>query len=113
MTDTLFDDQPRARRDGPETSKLSAKQIGQTARNQQMECMAAVARWPGRTMQELVANANAVWKNETPATAHIYSRRLPELRNKGYVRNGPTRACKVTRRQAMTWEPIPETESKK
>lgn len=101
----LFDEPPRARRDGPETSRQAAAHVAESgvASRQCSVCLAAVIRWPGRTTAELAANIEKVWKeNYTP---HIVGRRLPELRARDLIRNGPVRRCKATARRAMTWVP--------
>ena len=72
------------------------------ANAQQSECLAAVVRWPGRTASELCGNAQAKWGSKL--TRYDYGRRLPELRERGLIRNGPARKCKATGMKAMVWE---------
>lgn len=40
-----------------------------------------------------------------PSKREMLHKRLPDLRAKGLVHNPGTRACEVTGRSAMTWEP--------
>ena len=56
------------------------------------QCLETVTRFPGMTAREIEAQTNI--------KAH---KRLPELREDGIVRNGPSRECSISRRQAMTW----------
>lgn len=96
---------PRARSTDPATSHEAAEHVRRSglANEQQRQCLAAVVRWPGRTASELAGNAGAVWKSTL--TRYDFGRRLPELRRLGVIRNGVARTCKVTGREAMTWEP--------
>lgn len=55
-------------------------------------CLAVVKRQPGLTAREIEARIGI--------KAH---KRLPELRDDGQVRNGPSRPCTVSGRMAMTW----------
>jgi len=105
MTQLVFSnmDMPRARRTDPATSKAAAEHVDRTglARRQCEIVFEAVKRWPGRTAQELAANhRHAGGKMDR----YDFGRRLPELRNHGLLRNGPARTCKVSGREAETWE---------
>jgi hypothetical protein len=103
MTASLFD-HPRSRRSDPQTSHDAAEHVAKSglAADQQKRVLAAVVRWPGRTASELAENARAV--SQSTLTRYDFGRRLPELRRRGLVPNGPARTCRVTRRQAMVWK---------
>mgnify|MGYP001595903772 FL=1 len=62
--------------------------------------LAEVLKAPGRTAAE-VAEAMGV-------ALYAPSRRLPELREAGRLRNGRSRPCRVTRRLSLTWFPARE-----
>lgn len=59
--------------------------------------LAYVRRDAGRTAAE-IASATGVSRSAV-------SRRLPELRDRGLLRNGRSRPCAVTRRLSLTWYP--------
>ena len=84
------------RNSDPPTSTLSGMSIeaSGTARQQRTRCLEAVVDMPGLTAREIEAHIGI--------KAH---KRLPELRESGDVRNGPSRTCMVSGRQALTWEP--------
>jgi hypothetical protein len=80
----------------PPTSALAGRHMrasGLASRQRDM-CLAVVKADPGLTAREIEARIGI--------KAH---KRLPELRADGLVRNGPTRTCTVSDRQAMTWLP--------
>jgi hypothetical protein len=80
----------------PHTSALAGRQVracGCTKRHRDL-CLTVVKRQPGLTACEIEARIGI--------KAH---KRLPELRADKLVRNGPSRACTVSGRQAMTWLP--------
>jgi hypothetical protein len=84
------------RRCDPPTSALAGRHVracGMARRHRDL-CLAVVKRQPGLTAREIEAHLGI--------KAH---KRLPELRAEGLVRNGATRACTVSGRQAMTWTP--------
>jgi CRP-like cAMP-binding protein len=88
---------PIARRSDPVTSHLAAEQITASgARSKQAAaCLAAVRMNPGSTSAELAVAAGI--------DRYTAARRLPELRARGEVSNGPARLCRVTGRAALTW----------
>lgn len=92
----------RARREDPATSHEAAEGVEASgkANDQRSLCLERVRRYPGETAAEIAAALHI--------ERHIPSRRLPELRDAGLVKNGQTRVCGVMGRQSMTW--IPETE---
>ena len=65
------------------------------AQRQRDRCLAVVQLLPGHTAREIEARIGI--------KAH---KRLPELRAEGLVCNGPTRACLISERPAMTWIPV-------
>jgi len=91
-----------ARRTDPFTSQLralAAKHGGKT-QIQRLRCLVAVLLHPGLTGAELAVS--------TGMERHAPSRRLPELREKGQVCNGPSRRCSVTGRLSLVWLPAEE-----
>jgi hypothetical protein len=58
-------------------------------------CLETVIQTPGLTAREI--------EDRLGIKAH---KRLPELRRAGMVRNGRSRICRVSGRQALTWQPI-------
>jgi len=81
----------------PETSKLAAigvEEMGIAATHRAM-CLRAVESNPGRTAAEIAVLCTL--------ERHVPSRRLPELRALGLIRNGDARACTVQGTKAMTW----------
>jgi len=80
----------------PPTSALAGRHMRASglAQRQRDMCLAVVKLEPGLTAREIEARIGI--------KAH---KRLPELRADGLVRNGPTRTCTVSDRQAMTWHP--------
>jgi hypothetical protein len=101
----LFDQiRDPARNDGPETSKLSARHLKASGKMNK-QCVAALA-----ALREYIARTGVLPTNQElaggdPALVHIYSRRLADLRVNGAIRKMPARKCRVTGRQAATWEP--------
>jgi len=89
--------QPIARRDDPETSKAAARDVTASGKRakQAAECLSAVRMFPSSTSAELAVSAGL--------DRYTAARRLPELRSRGLVENGPARLCRVTGRAAMTW----------
>lgn len=80
----------------PPTSVLAgheAEADGSAQRHRAM-CFDTVMQTPGMTAREI--------EDRLGIKAH---KRLPELRRAGMVRNGKSRACAVTGRQALTWHP--------
>ena len=89
----------RARRTDPATSHQAAAQVEArgTAASQRVICLLRVQTGPGQTAAEI-----AEWSG---LERHVPSRRLPELRAMGLVRNDDTRLCRITGNRSMTWEP--------
>lgn len=87
----------RARRLDPKTSHDAARTVERSgaAQAQRDACLDEVRRGPGQTAAEI---ALAVGLER-----HAPSRRLPELRVAGLVRNGEARKCVVMGRLALTW----------
>lgn len=105
MTDSIADDMPlfalrmqaRARNSDPMTSHLAADAVERkgNAATQRTLCLAEVRRMPGQTAAEIAAALGL--------ERHVPSRRLPELREAGLVRNGDARRCDVQGTMALTW----------
>jgi predicted ArsR family transcriptional regulator len=98
----MNDMKARARREDPATSHEAAQGVESSgkAHDQRSLCLERVKRCPGETAAEIAAALHI--------ERHIPSRRLPELRDAGLVKNGTSRVCGVMGRQSMTW--LPETE---
>jgi len=91
-----------ARQANPIMSHQAAEEVESSGRaaSQRHLCLLEVWKNPGRTATEI---AEAVGLER-----HIPSRRLPELRQAGQVKNGPERDCAVTGNLSMTWFPCVE-----
>lgn len=68
-----------------------------------------VANHPGSTAVELYMSQRRM-SDDQFLTRHEISRRLPELRAAGLVRNGDRRKCRVRDTLQMTWLPVEATE---
>ena len=80
----------------PAPSRIAAEKVTRTtAQSNRAILLAAVEANPGRTAVELAAL--------TGVDRHEASRRLPDLRRAGLVRNGPDRACSVSGNPMGTW----------
>jgi len=92
----------RARSTDPSTSHDAAREAESSGRaaGQRLICLGQVLRVPGLTAAEIAVR--------TGLERHVPSRRLPELREQGLVRNGGERTCGETGRRSMTWEPVAE-----
>ncbi|SRR5579871_2395074 len=92
---------PRARRKDPASSHIAADYVSATG-SAAAQCgfaLAAVKSNPGLTSRELA------FKLEIDR--YVLARRLPELRDDGFIRNGgELRTCEVTGRAALTWWPL-------
>lgn len=86
-----------ARRTDPITSHEAAEEVESSGRaaSQRRRCLLEVWKKPGCTAAEIAQAANL--------ERHIPSRRLPELRQAGQIRNGQERICTVTGNLSMTW----------
>lgn len=91
----------RYRRDDPASSLFAAVAVEESGRaeTQRRACLVEVTRCPGQTAAEIARSAGL--DRYTP------SRRLPELRGCGAVRNGVMRLCAVTGNMSITWDPSP------
>lgn len=72
-------------------------------------CMEAVERFPGRTSAEL-AECGCFDDWDADKRRHEVARRLPELRERGAVENGPARKCEATGHKGLTWYPAGKVE---
>lgn len=89
-----------ARRTDPGTSHEAARSVEESgaASDQRARCLLAVRAHPGSTAAEIAAILGM--------ERHAPSRRLPELRAAGLVKNGPARICRVVGRSSVTWEAV-------
>jgi len=88
----------RARRTDPITSVEAADHAERNSAPHQREiCLMAVRMYPGQTAAEI---ANLAGLNRYAA-----SRRLPELRDAGFIHNGLPRECSVVGSRTLTWLP--------
>jgi predicted HTH transcriptional regulator len=86
----------RARRTDPEPSHDAARQAERTtAETQRMKCFAAVVASPGSSSAEIA--------RQTGLDRHAAARRLPELRERGLLVNGPMGICTESGKMAITW----------
>ena len=95
----LFTSQANYRNRDPETSReaaIAAEKSG-SAGCQRTACLRAVRDMPGSTAAEIAAYLEL--------ERHVPSRRLPELRRLGLVRNGPARICREQGKRSLTWWP--------
>ena len=91
-----------ARNTDPTTSHQAAEEVEASGRaaSQRHLCLLEVWKKPGRTAAEIAEAAGL--------DRHVPSRRLPELRQAGQVKNGEERVCAVTGNPSMTWLPCVE-----
>ena len=90
-----------ARRTDPQSSHAAGRKVEANgkASDQRAQCLQAVERFPGHTSQELA--------DKLGFDRYMLARRLPELRQRGLVRNGTApRECTVTGNLAMAWWPV-------
>lgn len=95
----LFTPRANYRNTDPATSRDGAvahEKSGNAARSR-IRCLEAVTERPGMTAGEY-----AEWQG---VPRNVFSRRLPELRESGYVRNGSVRKCNVSHVKNQTWYP--------
>ena len=87
----------RARRTDPATSYEAARRVERTGKadSHRRLVVEAVRAYPGSTGAEIAMHANL--------ERHEASRRLPECREMGLVRNGEARKCRVTGSLSLTW----------
>lgn len=99
---TLFDSfanrEPIAANVDPVTSHLAAAEITRSGlrASQKRAVLNAVARFPNRTSAELAG--------ATRLDRYLVARRLPDLRQDGFVEQGEIRICRVTGHKAVTWK---------
>jgi hypothetical protein len=96
----LFDGlHAKSRNADPESSHLAADLMERTgcATRQRSLCLEAVVASPGITAAEVAVC--------TGLERHAPSRRLPELRDAGLVKNGAQRICRATNNTSITWYP--------
>lgn len=86
-----------ARNTDPPTSHEAAEQVEASGRaaSQRHLCLLEVWKRSGQTAAEIAAAAGL--------KRHVPSRRLPELRQVGQVKNGPARICGITGNSSFTW----------
>lgn len=87
-----------SRNSDPITSHIAgiSHEMKGTAGSNREACLAIVLFYPGLTAPEIAVKAGI--------DRHEASRRLPELRRKGQVKNGPERLCSQLGSLMMTWE---------
>ena len=92
----------RARGTDPATSHEMARTVERDGRAhaQRDICLARVRVRPGLTAAEIAS--------EIGLERHVPSRRLPELRERGLIVNGPARVCNVMGTRSLTWWPATE-----
>ena len=92
----------RARKKDPSTSHEAAREVETSGRasGQRAICFQEALNHPGQTAAEIA--------KATGLERHVPSRRLPELREAGLVRNDDVRPCRITGRNSMTWVPVKE-----
>ena len=93
----------KSRATDPETSAEAAAGIEASgaAGHQRQLCYEAVVAQPGITAAEVA--------KRTGLERHAPSRRLPELRDAGMVRNAGSRICTATGHRSITWYPTERT----
>lgn len=91
-----------ARTTDPATSHATACGVEDSggAGAQRAACLTEVLKNPGKTAAEIAV--------ATGLERHAPSRRLPELRDAGLLKNGPARTCSATGRMSITWLPAKE-----
>lgn len=88
--------QALARQTDPHTSHIAAERIEQTsATDHRRMLLEAVLRHPGSTCGELATIVGL--------QSHQAGKRLPELREAGFVVNGPARKCSQNGTVMRTW----------
>lgn len=97
----------RARRGDPASSHAAGKGLEKSGKLAAQRAMVfqSVKDYPGATSRELAHYANN-GPIERMLVYDVFHRRLPELREAGYVQNGPDlRPCTVSGRRLLTWHP--------
>ncbi len=95
----LGDLPPASRNTDPVSSHAAEQEITKSGVKQTHmdETLRLVKIWPGKTCQELVELTGGKYDR------HQVGRRLSDLKNKGKIKQGPVRKCKVARRLCVTW----------
>ena len=96
----LFEPQAQYRNADPGTSRdaaISTEQSGGAA-TWRLRVLQAVRDWPGLTAGE--------YADRMDVPREKVHKRLSEIREKGYARNGAARPCNLTHIRAMTWWPV-------
>jgi hypothetical protein len=90
----------KARNTDPVTSHIAARDVDASgvAYGQRAACLSEVIARPGQTASEISVALEL--------ERIVGGKRLPELREAGFVKNGPSRACRVTGNRCMTWFPV-------
>lgn len=88
---------PMSKAADPVTSDQAAEKLKKSGRlkGQRLNVYNAVKKWPGRTSAEIADNMDI--------DRHTAAKRLPELRNAGYLVNGKIRKCRVCKNNCLTW----------
>lgn len=96
----VMDMEPLSRLTDPTSSYLAADRIRLTgvAGKQRRAVFQALRTNPGRTSAELARVMGG--------DRYVASRRLPELRSAGWVRNGEPRRCSISGIVCETWYPV-------
>jgi len=91
-----------SRKTDPATSHAAASEAESSGRAsaQRNACLDEVLKNSGQTAAEIAS--------ATGMERHAPSRRLPELRSTGQVKNGEARICKITGRLSLSWLPAQE-----
>src|SRR5271156_3877705 len=97
QTGDLFAATMMSRKHDPDTSHIAARKAQRRACRSRAQCLRMVLEQPGLTAAEIAE------KCQLPR--HEPSRRLPELREMGQVRNGEKRLCGVVKNWSITWYP--------
>ena len=93
----MFDFHPAHRNTDPPTSKMAEDEITNSGvrLTQAMRVLGLVKRNTGFTSAE--------YASITKLNRHMMARRLPDLKENGYIRRGLYRQCGVSHRRAVTW----------
>jgi len=91
-----------ARQTDPLSSHAAAKRSSR-ASAQRKACLEEVLKHPGKTAAEIAI--------ATGLEPHCSSRRLPELRGAGVLKNGLQRHCSITQHLSLTWLPATEVQA--
>jgi DNA-binding MarR family transcriptional regulator len=93
-------DHSMARRTDPASSHAAASDLARSGKHEG-QCLAVLAwvhKHPGRTSRELAELSGM--------DRHLVAKRTADLEHKQLARKGAMRACSISGKQAVTWEPI-------